>query len=412
MAHHYGYSSINDIVGKTDFELVDAERANELLATDRRVLETGIAATDFEERVVDGLGRETWYLTSKVPLHDGDGAIIGLAGVTRDVTVRKLLQQEIIESRNQLNYVLSEMSDGIARFDQNSVLIYRNQRYCDLFPLTSEVRQPGASLRDILTEVARTGEQAGIPPGGAEEWIERTATTLSTVGDQEIEMAGGRWLLVRTRPTSDGSSLVMVSDVTRIKRAETALLSLTEQLKLLATTDGLTGLTNRRAFDQALENELTRSRRSHLPLALLMIDVDRFKSYNDFYGHPAGDEVLRAVAQALREAARRPGDVAARYGGEEFAVILPGTDEDGAFFLADSFRLRLHALAIPHEGNQRQIVTASVGIAVFTERDDGMNATELVRRADEALYNAKGAGRDRVAGWRRREDARVPRLKH
>jgi diguanylate cyclase (GGDEF)-like protein/PAS domain S-box-containing protein len=413
VAHHYGYSSIAEIVGKTDFDLVDEERAREMQATDRRVLETGAAANDLEEKVIDGIGREAWYLTSKVPLHDGDGAVIGLAGVTRDITAQKRLQQEIIESRNQLNYVLSEMSDGIARFDANSILIYCNQRYRDLFPLTGDVRRPGQSLHSILTEVARTGEQMGIPPDEAEDWVERTASTLNAVGEQEIEIAGGSWLLVRTRPTSDGSSLVVVSDVTRIKLAETALLSLTEQLKLLASTDGLTGLTNRRAFDQALANELTRSRRSDVPLALLMIDVDRFKSFNDLYGHPAGDDVLRAVGQALNDTVRRPGDIPARYGGEEFAVILPATDEAGAVFLAESFRLRLHALAMPHTGNQRGIVTASIGVAVFGGGDEVMNATELLGRADEALYDAKGAGRDGVGTWRPREDDASPvRLKH
>jgi diguanylate cyclase (GGDEF)-like protein len=199
---------------------------------------------------------------------------------------------------------------------------------------------------------------------------------------------------------------VVVSDVTKIKQAERALQSMTDQLKLLATTDGLTGLTNRRAFDDALEREMSRARRSGEPLSLLLVDVDRFKAYNDIYGHQAGDEVLKKVGACLKDALKRPGDVAARYGGEEFVTILPGTDEDGAFFIADAFREALSGMGIAHKGGDKGIVTASVGLATLTDRDTGVNSTELVRRADEALYNAKGAGRDRVTGWRPRREVR------
>ena len=131
-----------------------------------------------------------------------------------------------------------------------------------------------------------------------------------------------------------------------------------------------------------------------------MVDVDRFKTYNDHYGHPAGDEVLRMVAACLKSAVRRPGDLAARYGGEEFVVILPNTDEDAAFFVADAFRESLHALKLPHPGSERGMVTASVGIAALLPDDVALDGPGLVARADEALYTAKHAGRDRVTGWR------------
>jgi diguanylate cyclase (GGDEF)-like protein len=179
---------------------------------------------------------------------------------------------------------------------------------------------------------------------------------------------------------------------------------MTEQLKLLATTDGLTGLANRRAFDQALDAEMARSRRTKAPLTLLLIDVDRFKAYNDLYGHQEGDKVLRAVAQCLAGSMLRPMDVEARYGGEEFVAILPGTDEDGAYFVADGFRETLRGMNIAHKGSEKQVVTASVGIAIFDARDAGITAEGLIRRADEALYNAKTAGRDRVIGWRLRRE--------
>ena len=126
-----------------------------------------------------------------------------------------------------------------------------------------------------------------------------------------------------------------------------------------------------------------------------MIDVDRFKAYNDTYGHLGGDQALRTVATCLQKTLKRPTDVAARYGGEEFVAILPGTDEDGAFFIADEFRENLRDMSVPHSGSDKGILTASVGVAVLLG-GGRMAPEELLRRADEALYSAKEAGRNRV----------------
>jgi diguanylate cyclase (GGDEF)-like protein len=168
----------------------------------------------------------------------------------------------------------------------------------------------------------------------------------------------------------------------------------------LATTDGLTGLLNRRSFDQILDSELSRTSRERQPLSMLMIDVDRFKAYNDHYGHQAGDTCLKLVANGLRETALRPGDSLARYGGEEFVAILPNTDEDGAFVLAERLRRGLREMALPHEGSEKGIVTVSIGIASYGANVISRHDDELLHRADEALYDAKAAGRDRVTGWR------------
>jgi diguanylate cyclase (GGDEF)-like protein len=395
------------MVGKTDYDLITPDRAAQLMEEERELVRSGEGFSDHEELVPIG-GNDIWFSTSKVPLINSDGVTIGIAGVTHDITATKHLQSELERSRNQLDYVLSGVSDGIAMFDSQGTLVYRNNQYRTMFPLTTEARRPGQHIRDILEAVVASGEQV-LVKGTEREWLETIVGSLKTVSEEEIELYDGRWLHLRTRPTDDGSALVVVSDVTKIKQAERALQTMTEQLKLLATTDGLTGLTNRRAFDTALETELARCRRSGEPLSLLLADVDKFKAYNDIYGHLAGDDVLRKVGRCLKEALRRPGDVAARYGGEEFVAILPGTDEDGAFFIADGFREALFGLGLVHKGGEKGVVTASVGLATFTDRDAGMNSTELIRRADEALYNAKEAGRDRVTGWRQRHGVRPVR---
>ena len=402
-ARLHGFESPDAMAGKTDNELIEPERAAVLIAGEQEIIATDKGFSGREEVLTDEFGDETWFSTSKVPLHNAEGQIIGIGGVTHNITAQKRLEAELKQNRNRLDYVLSGVSDGIAMFDSQGTLAYVNKQYQSLFPLTSGVRRTGQHIRDILSEVVASGEQV-IAKGHEEEWIDEIAASLKMESEEEVELFDGRWLLVRTRPTAEGSALVMVSDLTKIKQAERALQGITDQLKLLATTDGLTGLTNRRAFDAALETEVARSRRDRTPLSLMMIDVDRFKAYNDIYGHLAGDAVLKRVAKSLKDTLKRPADVAARYGGEEFVAILPGTGEDGAFFIADEFREALHAAGMPHTGGDKGYVTASVGVATFTEANGAENGTELVRRADEALYTAKEAGRDRVMGWRAKYD--------
>lgn len=162
-----------------------------------------------------------------------------------------------------------------------------------------------------------------------------------------------------------------------------------ENLEILSVTDGLTGLHNRRAFEEKLEEEFERARRYNLPLSLLMLDADRFKEFNDSCGHPAGDHLLREIALVLKQNARA-NDVAARYGGDEFAVILPNTDSRVAFHLAE--RLRCAAKALCHSD---RMVTISVGVAAL--KPNTVDAHSLLVAADKALYDAKRRGRNRVS---------------
>lgn len=172
----------------------------------------------------------------------------------------------------------------------------------------------------------------------------------------------------------------------------TERIELARELERLATTDALTGLGNRRRFDERFGAEVARAARSGESLSLLMCDVDNFKAFNDRYGHPAGDACLAAVARALDGVIRRPADLAARYGGEEFALVLPATNEEGATNIAERIRNAVRDLAIPHDANDgRGIVTISVGVATVI---GAWTAVEIVELADQALYDAKARGRD------------------
>jgi diguanylate cyclase (GGDEF)-like protein/PAS domain S-box-containing protein len=211
------------------------------------------------------------------------------------------------------------------------------------------------------------------------------------------------WLEATMRPVRDPKNnapleiVAVLRDISKRKAAEEALQAANEKLHALSVTDALTGLSNRRSFDNALDRECRRAERAGQPISVVMIDIDKFKNYNDTYGHQQGDKCLKQVAQALLRAFRRPGDLASRYGGEEFAVILPETDELGAMYVADKLRTIVHALALEHRGSELGRVTISLGVAC-AETGTSIDQAALVQQADQALYLAKAAGRNKVAG--------------
>ncbi len=172
-----------------------------------------------------------------------------------------------------------------------------------------------------------------------------------------------------------------------------------DTLETLSAIDGLTGISNRRRFDETLEREWRRTQRLCGTISLIMLDIDHFKEYNDNYGHVAGDECLKRLARALAETMKRPADLAARYGGEEFACILPDTGAEGASWLASELRLQVESLAIPHAFSPTaDHITVSVGAVTLFPAPD-QSPEELVVFADQALYAAKAEGRNRIITW-------------
>ncbi|MFM9925998.1 sensor domain-containing diguanylate cyclase [Variovorax sp. H27-G14] len=198
--------------------------------------------------------------------------------------------------------------------------------------------------------------------------------------------AVGRRLIVniKRRVVAEASLLALREDLLRANR----------RLEVQATQDSLTGLANRRSFDEALSVEARRAAREGTALSLLLFDLDYFKRFNDTYGHVAGDRCLKAVSDALQRRAKRPGDLVARYGGEELAVILPNTDLQGARNVADLLLQHIHALNIPHRASPHARVTASAGVATLQGSQSQGWELELIETADRALYRAKAAGRN------------------
>jgi diguanylate cyclase (GGDEF)-like protein len=166
-------------------------------------------------------------------------------------------------------------------------------------------------------------------------------------------------------------------------------------VEVLALADGLTGLANRRRFDQYMTAEWRRSMRNCQPISLLMLDVDLFKLYNDTYGHQRGDNCLKQIAEACMDVVSRPGDLVARFGGEEFVVVLPNTDSEGALQVANEICESLRSRGLPHTGSPFGIITISIGCATLVPQAD-RHAPDLIAIADHALYAAKHNGRNQV----------------
>ena len=203
-------------------------------------------------------------------------------------------------------------------------------------------------------------------------------------------------LLARIRAHSRGYTTQLERDAAfhALREMQIQLEESNKELQRLSAQDGLTGIPNRRNFDESLDREWKRSHRNKVSLALIMIDIDFFKKYNDNYGHLAGDDCLKRVAQTLQTALHRPADIIARYGGEEFAAILPETTSDGAITVSENLHNAITELAIEHgHSDACPIISISQGIAI-SEDCQFENIEELMALADKALYEAKEAGRN------------------
>lgn len=395
VAHYNGFERASEMIGLSDLDIEPGERGHALIAQEREILASGKPMIDIEEHVVRD-GRARWFTTSKVPLRNRNGDLIGLAGVTIDITDRKRLEQELQASRDIVTQATAAMSDGLALYDPAGYLLFCNQQYRDLFPRSAHARQAGAHIVDILTASVRSGERKAVPVDLSEEGIRAAAATLHQNKDEKIELFDGSWIQLRSRLGKDGSSLIVVSDITAAQESEIGLVQFAEQMRGLAQTDALTGLANRRTFDERLKGELQSATMTGKPLALLMIDVDRFKIFNDTYGHIAGDACLRKVADCLQGSAKRENDLAVRYGGEEFAILLPDTPSAAALAIADQVRQHVSEMNLAHAGSEFGRVTVSIGVAVADDPAGLGNSCLLVEKADQALYRSKEEGRNRI----------------
>jgi len=245
-----------------------------------------------------------------------------------------------------------------------------------------DIMMPGMDGYEVCRQLKKTEVTRDIP-----------VIFITGKNDEQYEAKGFQAGAVDyiTKPFSPLIALARVKTHIELKRRG-------DMLERLAGLDGLTGIPNRRHFDQFLEAEWKRSCRYNHSISLLIMDIDYFKLYNDHYGHAEGDDCLKKVASSFSQSMIRSTDLAARYGGEEFACILPETDFEGAMVTADRIMKAIHALCIPHEKSDvADYVTVSIGVSCLTPQK-AKKSIDLLETADQALYRAKRNGRNQIAG--------------
>lgn len=326
-----------------------------------------------------------------------------IVSIIHDITERKQTEEALMESEEKYRSILNASPDDITITDLEGRILMISPAAKKMFGYEPNYNEfIGMRLLDFIVpeDVERAQSnirlmyQGGSPRPNEYRGVRQDQSIF------DIEVNSG---FIHSTNGHPNKMVFIVRDITERKLAEQQILDLLQQLEierntaqLNSITDSLTGLANRRYFDEALRTEFYRLKRSGSTLSLIMLDVDHFKKFNDSYGHLAGDNCLRQIGNILSTTVGRASDIVARYGGEEFVVILPETEDIGAKVLAERIRKAVEALAIPHSAsNTAEYVTVSLGVVtVYTT--NFASPEQVLTLADEALYCAKNGGRNRI----------------
>jgi diguanylate cyclase (GGDEF)-like protein/PAS domain S-box-containing protein len=318
-----------------------------------------------------------------------DGYTVSSIVVTsRDITAQKRVEMELEQSERQFRSIFDNAPLGMALLDKGLQPFVSNNVFTDFFGYA-----PAQLVSHSVLELVFHADA----PAAAEEFSALCSGQVDSYSTEKRFVRKGGSIVwgaltassIRGEEGARICGVIMVEDITARKEAE-------ERIRHQAQYDALTELPNRRHFDEVLEVEWGRGMRAGSALSVLMIDIDEFKSYNDFYGHAAGDDCLVSVAGAMFGVLQRPADHIARYGGEEFVVLLPESGLEAARHIAEQIRARVESLALAHAASSSgEHVTVSIGCA-STVPATASTARALLRDADENLYLAKKSGRNRV----------------
>ena len=395
-----GYET-DEVVGKTTMELNIWENS-ETRAKFANDLKINKKLSHYENRFVrkDKSKFIGSMSVSTITIEDE----VFIISIARDVTELKEIEEILQESKNKFETIAMSSASWEAWFDEKGVLVWTNDLVEEITGFTLEESfEKDDLIRNLL-----------ISDDSQEILDQKFKTTLEMqkngTSEARIKSKDGscKWILINWRPViSDKKEFkgfrTSIVDITEKKKAEFAATELAQQLKKEkevaernSLTDGMTGLANRRYLDEQIMLEYFRMKRTGEKLSIIMLDVDFFKLYNDAYGHLQGDECLKMVAKVLKTTIKRATDIAARYGGEEFVVLLPDTDEIGAIKVAETLRANVEAMKMEHKDSRiSDVVTVSIGVATF-DKHSLVAPENLVQKADEALYEAKNSGRNKV----------------
>jgi diguanylate cyclase (GGDEF)-like protein/PAS domain S-box-containing protein len=425
-AHVMGANNPEELIGKREIDILPKELRDRDQADDMAIIETGQPVFNQEEWLINPTGKKQWLMNTKIPLRDPQGAIVGLVGISRDNTERKLAEktyQQHTRELNLLNHMGNLLQACKTEEDAYSVMV----SVCKLlFPDDSGYLGIMNAARTELHIVVSWGEP--VPDTDlfsvndcwafrldTTHYIEHPDTGLLCSHLDEFPEHGYLCAPISAADNALGifhlrfgqfDASYSADEQKRIKEAKRMMvnrvvrhyalfivnLRLRETLKREAIHDPLTGLYNRRHMEASLEREAHRAERLHTSVGLIMIDIDHFKRFNDTYGHEVGDLVLEEVGKLLK-ANIRGEDIACRYGGEEFLLILPDTLPESLKERADGIRTKIKALRIAYQ-DEELAITISAGVSLLPHHGPGLDAA--LKAADASLYQAKADGRDRV----------------
>jgi diguanylate cyclase (GGDEF)-like protein/PAS domain S-box-containing protein len=393
----------DELIGRKSLDLVHPEDRARMAVTVRD-LHAGKDGALAEFRIKQRDDSYIWVEASLKTIRDPVTRIpLGILNSVRDITERKVAEQARRFQLSLIDAIHGVSLDGILVVDDKENVVSCNRRFGEVWQIPLPACLPGQLDQDTRMHDGGLLEQAVARTKDPEAFVKRVEELYANRDQDDhcqIELKDGRTLERYSTSLRDKVGQYLgrawfFRDISDHKLAEQRLEEAYHAVETLAITDALTGLANRRRFDQCLAAEWRRGMRDGNPLSLLLIDVDWFKSYNDNYGHLNGDTCLKQIAGVAQSAAMRPGDLATRFGGEEFALILPKTRNDGALEVGEAICDALRARRLPHTGNPAGIITVSIGCATVTPQL-GENPASLVDLADHALYKAKRRGRNRV----------------
>ncbi|CAM4412279.1 sensor domain-containing diguanylate cyclase [Shewanella livingstonensis] len=282
---------------------------------------------------------------------------------------------------------------GVINSDKE--VIYCNQHYASIFGVTRE-QAIGRKASDLLRHAWETKQGVVINTNDFEQWLSNVHSlhTEKALNQYETDLLDGRWFKMTRINLDSGNIIIMGVDITLLKQAQKSLEDAHQHIESLVNTDQLTGVHNRRSYNQLAKQECARAIRFNQQLSLLVIDIDYFKVINDNFGHEGGDSILKQFAQICSDLLRQS-DSLSRIGGEEFTIILPMTDSEGAMIIAERVREHIAKYSFHTTKTNNNInVTVSIGVSSLTAGDKVIQ--DLFSRADMAMYGAKRGGRNQV----------------
>ncbi|MCF3098459.1 GGDEF domain-containing protein [Aeromonas australiensis] len=375
--------TLAELQGKDDHAFFDLDFSEDLRRNDRQVLEQQVAIAREEINYLKPTGEKRVYWSVKKPMYGRDGKLIGLCGISTDITEHKLIESQLTEQHQLLEIILANVDAHIYMKDSQHRFLYVNQKICALLGLPAE-------------QIINRRDDEVIPATSACQLWQLDNRVFETgelqAGEESLSDSEGKqhysWSVKVPFNLADGTPpLIGISpDIPELHQ-------LKEQLHQQSVRDGLTGLYNRRFFFELCEKNLSLDMRHQLTSVLMVLDVDQFKSINDRYGHPLGDQALIHLGKVMQSVLRSE-DVLARIGGDEFAILLPNTILSAAASLAERLRKRVMQNPLPLPDGDVLVITISAGLV---ENRKGEQMESLYARADQMLYQAKQEGRNCVA---------------